>query len=135
MLRNSYEVEMILLSLFSISGGAIAGALLRWTLGSFLNPVFPTIPLGTLAANLIGGFLMGCFMALSHNHSIPESARLGIVTGFLGSLTTFSTFSAETLTLLSRQEYSMTFLIVIGHVVGTLVATALGLYTTKLFSH
>src|SRR3990167_10922119 len=93
-------------SRFAISSGAILGALLRFWLGSMLNSSFPTIPLGTLIANLLGGFLMGTFMALTRNHTyLSETLRLAIATGFLGSLTTFSTFSGETMTLLMHHEY------------------------------
>jgi CrcB protein len=107
---------------------------MRWGLGILLNPLFPTIPLGTLAANLIGGFLMGVFMALTKDHAFfPESARLAIATGFLGSLTTFSTFSAETITLFSHQEYLWTSLIIASHLFGTLSATISGIYLTKFF--
>ncbi len=70
---------------------------LRWGLGALLNPVFPTLPLGTLAANLVGGLLMGVAMAvLDHFQALAPEVRLLVTTGFLGGLTTFSTFSAET---------------------------------------
>jgi CrcB protein len=118
--------------IFSVSIGAVLGALLRWGLGILLNPLFPTLPLGTLAANLIGGFLMGIFMGLTQDHpTIPQAWRLTIVTGFLGSLTTFSTFSAETVTLFSNQEYLWTGLIIAGHVIGSLGATIFGIYTIR----
>jgi CrcB protein len=126
---------MLLSSILSVSGGAALGALLRWWLGGMLNHIFPSIPLGTLAANLIGGFLMGIFMAVTRNHLfLPDAARLAIATGFLGGLTTFSTFSAEAVTLLSHREYFMTAGIVIGHVVGSIVATIFGIYTVKLLT-
>lgn len=119
----------------SICVGASIGALFRWWLGGMLNTIFPSIPLGTLAANLIGGFLMGIFMAVTRNHLFfPEVARLAIATGFLGGLTTFSTFSAETVTLLSHQEYLMTAVIIIGHVAGSILATIFGIYTVKLLT-
>ena len=80
----------------AVGGGAAAGAWLRWLLGMMLNPVFPTLPLGTLAANLLGGWLMGLALGfLGHYESLPPEMRLFITTGFLGGLTTFSTFSAE----------------------------------------
>src|SRR5512134_49518 len=86
--------------------GAAIGAWLRWGLGHVLNPAFPTLPLGTLAANLLGGLLMGMVMELATRHALlsPE-ARLFLATGFLGGLTTFSTFSAEATTLILRSEW------------------------------
>lgn len=121
-------------SVISIGIGASVGALIRWWLGMILNPIFPSVPMGTLTANIIGGFLMGIFMAVTKNHLVlPEAARLAITTGFLGGLTTFSTFSAETVTLLSHQEYVMSCVIIIGHVLGSVLATIFGIYTIKLF--
>lgn len=124
---------MSLASVLFISIGASLGALIRWWLSLTMNAIFPTIPLGTLAANIIGGFLMGVFMGITRGHAfIPEAARLAVATGFLGGLTTFSTFSAETVTLISNQEYFWTCAIVIGHVAGSLLATICGIYTVKI---
>ncbi len=113
--------------------GASSGALLRWWLGLVLNAIFPTVPLGTLAANLMGGFLMGGFMAcLKHYTFFPETVRLVVATGFLGALTTFSAFSSETVTLLSHEQYFWSAVIIIAHVAGTILATILGMYSVKL---
>lgn len=126
---------MILPTILSISFAAAVGALSRWSLGLMMNSIFPTIPLGTLTANIVGGFLMGIFMGITRNHAfIPETTRLAITTGFLGGLTTFSTFSAETVTLLSHEEYFLTAVIITSHVVGSILATILGIYTIKLFT-
>lgn len=115
-------------SIVAVGGGAAVGAWLRWGLGLALNPVFPTLPLGTLAANLIGGLLMGFAMELMIRHAMmsPE-LRLWMTTGFLGGLTTFSTFSAEITTLLLRKEWLWTVLGVAAHVVGSIAMTVLGI--------
>ena len=122
-------------ALSSVGMGAATGAWLRWWLGMWLNPVFPTLPLGTLAANLLGGFLMGMAMQFLMHHAVlaPE-LRLAITTGFLGGLTTFSTFSAETVTLLLREEYFWTLAIVLLHVVGSVGMTLLGILAMKLLT-
>ena len=87
---------MTFLGFLAVGGGAAAGAWLRWWLGVLLNPVFPTLPFGTLAANLIGGYLIGIALGVFDNfQALPPEVRLLLATGFLGGLTTFSTFSAE----------------------------------------
>lgn len=109
---------------FAVGFGAFAGAVLRFVLGRTLDPVFPTLPLGTLAANLLGGLVMGLVMALfAPYQALAPELRLFIATGFLGGLTTFSAFSAETVTLLLRHEYGWSLAIVCAPVFGTLAMT------------
>lgn len=116
------------LPMIAVFGGAGFGALLRWWLGSVLNPVFPTVPLGTLAANLIGGLLVGVASAFfAHNTSLPPEWRLLIITGFMGGLTTFSTFSVEVVTLIGRQQYAWALGTAGVHLIGSLVLTAVGI--------
>ena len=125
-----------LISIAAVGVGAAVGAWLRWGLSFALNPVFPTIPLGTLAANLVGGLLMGVAMELITRHTLlsPE-ARLLVTTGFLGGLTTFSTFSAEVTTLLVRREWVWSLLTIGLHVVGSVMLTIVGLLAARaLFS-
>ena len=112
--------------------GAALGAWLRWGLGVLLNPVFPTLPLGTLVANLSGGLVMGFAMELVARHALlsPE-ARLLLTTGFLGGLTTFSTFSAEIVTLLLRKEYLWGAIAIAAHVVGSLAMTIAGILLVR----
>jgi CrcB protein len=112
--------------------GAGLGALLRWALALAFNPLFPTVPLGTLAANVIGGFLMGIALGfIAEYETLSPGLRLAATTGFLGGLTTFSTFSAETITTLLRQEYTWASAIVAVHVIGSLLATLGGLGVTR----
>jgi CrcB protein len=116
------------LPILAVFGGAGVGALMRWRLGIWLNPLFPTVPLGTLAANLIGGFLIGVFSAwFSHDAGISPETRLLVITGFLGGLTTFSTFSAEVVTLLAEREYAWALGAAGAHLAGSLLLTALGI--------
>ena len=124
---------MTFLGFLAVGAGAALGAWLRWWLGLLLNPIFPTLPLGTLAANLVGGLLMGFAMALvSQYESLPAEIRLLVMTGFLGGLTTFSTFSAETVTLLVREQFGWTALIVLAHVAGSILMTLSGVGIMKL---
>lgn len=112
----------------AVGGGAAAGAWLRWLLGMLLNPIFPTLPMGTLAANLLGGWLMGLAMGfLTHFEALPPEMRLFVTTGFLGGLTTFSTFSAETATLITHEQYGWTTAIVAVHVIGSVLMTLVGI--------
>lgn len=113
-------------------GGAL-GCWLRWLLGLLLNPLFPTLPLGTLAANLLGGFLMGGVLGVfDHFQTLPPELRLFVATGFLGGLTTFSTFSAESTTLLLRQQYLWFAGHVTLHLVGSIAMTVAGIAVTRL---
>lgn len=112
----------------AVGAGAAIGAWLRWGLGALLNPVFPTLPLGTLAANLLGGFLMGIAMAvLNHFEALAPEVRLLVTTGFLGGLTTFSTFSAEATTLLTRAQLGWSALLIGAHVIGSIALTIAGI--------
>jgi CrcB protein len=118
--------------LVAVGGGAAVGAWLRWGLGVILNPLFPILPLGTLAANLGGGLLMGLAMELLSRHAVlPAEVRLLVTTGFLGGLTTFSTFSAEVVTLLVRREYLWGMATIAAHVVGSLAMTIAGLLAVR----
>lgn len=115
-------------AVLAISIGAAAGALLRWELGNRLNAMFPSIPPGTLAANLIGGYVIG--VALAHFANRPDLSpewRLFIITGFCGGLTTFSTFSAEIVALLQQGELGKMAAAIALHVVGSLAMTILGI--------
>jgi len=111
-----------------ISVGAALGALLRWALGLRLNFLFPALPPGTLAANLIGSYVIGVAMAwFATAPSIPAEWRLLIVTGFCGGLTTFSTFSAEVVLLLQQGRLAMAGATVAAHVVGSVAMTFAGI--------
>lgn len=123
---------MMFTALLATGCGAFIGACLRYVFGLALNPIFPTIPLGTLAANLLGGLIMGLVMgAFAPFQSLSPELRLFITTGFLGGLTTFSTFSAETVTLMLRQEYAWALGIVGLHVIGSLAMTLIGFSIVK----
>ncbi len=118
----------------AVGAGAAVGAWMRWGLGVVLNPIFPTLPLGTLAANLGGGLLMGFAMEIITRHALlPPEIRLLVTTGFLGGLTTFSTFSAEIVTLLLRREYLWGAIAVAVHVVGSLALTVAGIALMRAF--
>jgi CrcB protein len=117
----------------AISFGSAAGALLRWQLGARLNSFFPALPPGTLAANIIGGYIVGLAVAyFAQASDISPEWRLLIVTGFCGGLTTFSTFSAEVVTLLQEGRVTMAMGAVTVHVAGSLLATLAGLATWQL---
>ncbi|MBC9250994.1 fluoride ion transporter CrcB [Pseudomonas alcaligenes] len=115
-------------AILAISLGSACGALLRWTLGLKLNSLFPAIPPGTLLANLIGGYIIG--VAVAYFASAPNLSpewRLLIITGFCGGLTTFSTFSAEILSLLQQGRLAIAMGAICLHVSGSLLMTFAGL--------
>lgn len=116
----------------SIVLGAGLGALLRWWLGVRLNALLPEIPLGTLAANLLGAFLVGVAVAFfSLKVGLAPEWRLFVITGFMGGLTTFSTFSAEVVTLLMQMQLGWALAAACAHVVGSLLLTAAGIVVTR----
>ena len=123
----------MLYSVLAISLGASAGAVSRWLLGLGFNALFPTIPPGTLLANLLGGYLIGIAVTFfAANPNLPPEWRLLVITGFLGGLTTFSTFSAEVTTLLQQGRLLWAGGAIAVHVVGPLVMTLLGMATMSL---
>jgi CrcB protein len=120
-------------ALFAIGSGAVIGAWLRWALAYWLNARWPLMPLGTLAANLIGGYVIGIAIAVFAMHpAVSPFWRLLIVTGFLGSLTTFSTFSAESLVMLQSGSWRAAAAHSLMHVLGSLAAAAAGVATVRL---
>jgi CrcB protein len=120
-------------SILAVAIGATLGSLLRWQLGTRLNSIFPTIPPGTLAANLIGAYVVGLGIAFFATFSaISPEWRLLVITGFCGGLTTFSTFSAEIVTLLQQGRISWALGAVAAHVVGSVVMTFAGIATIYL---
>lgn len=116
------------ISVTAISLGATLGALLRWLLSLKYNSVFSAMPLGTLMANLIGGYVVGLAIAyFSQASGISSEWRLFIVTGFCGGLTTFSTFSAEVVFLLQQGRFAWAIGVIAAHVAGSLIMTIAGL--------
>jgi CrcB protein len=131
--RRRGSTPMNFAGLAAVGAGSLLGAWLRWWLGLRLNALFPTLPLGTLAANLIGGYIIGVAVGMiMQNLGLSPQARLFLMTGFCGGLTTFSTFSAETYTLLARGQLGWGLGEIAIHVSGSLVATALGVTTVRL---
>ena len=132
-----------MVSVVAICLGASLGALARWGLGLWLSPgtitstvvpVLPAIPLGTLAANLIGGYLVGiCVAVFQAMPQLDPVWRLALVTGFLGALTTFSSFSVEVVGMLQHQRYGLALGTAALHLVGSLLLTVVGIKTASLF--
>lgn len=120
-------------SFIAVGAGAAIGAWLRWGLSVWLNPARSPVPLGTLAANLVGGYAIGLAMGfITSRPGLAPEWRLFLVTGLLGGLTTFSTFSAEIVQQLVRQQYGSAMLGVALHLGGSLLLTVLGLYTWRV---
>ncbi len=129
-----------MLAVLAICLGASAGALARWQLGLWLNPsaalaaTGATLPLGTLAANLVGGYLVGvCVAVFQAMPQLDPTWRLALVTGFLGALTTFSSFSAEVVGMLTQQRYALALGTSAMHLCGSLLLTIAGIRTATYF--
>ena len=121
-----------MLPVIAICIGASLGALARWGLGLWLNPV-AVVPLGTLAANLMGGYLVGiCVSVFGALPQLDPVWRLTLVTGFLGALTTFSSFSAEVVAMLMQQRYALALGTAALHLLGSLLLTVVGIKTATL---
>ncbi len=119
---------------FAVALGATAGAWLRWLLALWLNRHAEAIPWGTFSANMLGGYLVGLVLALIFSHpEWPPFWRLLLITGFMGGLTTFSTFSAETIAFLEEGRFGMALGYAGMSLLGSLVLTMLGLMTGQLF--
>jgi CrcB protein len=119
---------------FAVAIGAVAGAWLRWMLGLWLNRHVETLPWGTFAANMVGGYLIGLVLGVIAAHpEWPPFWRLLLVTGFLGALTTFSTFSSETVAFIEEGRLGMAVTYAGVSIAGSLVLTYLGLLTAQSF--
>jgi CrcB protein len=117
-------------SILAISIGAALGALLRWWLGTQMNRLFPNIPPGTLAANLLGAYIIGLGVAFFASVSaLAPEWRLAVITGFCGGLTTFSTFSAELVALLQQRQNVWVAAAIVVHLGGSVVMTFAGIAT------
>ncbi|MBV7426982.1 MULTISPECIES: fluoride efflux transporter CrcB [unclassified Acidovorax] len=122
-----------MLAVMAICIGASLGALARWRLGMWLNTVGALMPWGTLAANLVGGYLVGvCVAVFQALPQLDPVWRLALVTGFLGGLTTFSSFSAEVVGMLQQQRYLLALGTTSVHLLGSLTLTVLGIQTATL---
>jgi len=121
-------------SILAISLGASLGAILRWVFALMLNPISRSVPIGTLLANLLGGLLIGLAISFFEQHQeLPPQWRLLIITGFLGGLTTFSTFSAEVTQMIQDGNLFTALTTILLHVMGSLIMTFIGIYIFKFF--
>ncbi len=112
--------------------GAALGAWLRWWLGVAMYALVPALPMGTLAANLIGGYLVGSAVVIFEQYGgLAPELRLFVITGFLGGLTTFSTFSAESVSLLTTGRYGWAFAHTLAHLLGSISMTMLGIASVR----
>ena len=120
------------ISLFSIGLGAVLGAWIRWGISLQFNHYFPNIPLGTVLVNLIGAFVIGFAITFFASSSLNPNYKLFLITGFCGTLTTFSTFSMEVVSLLQSGKFEYAILTITVHVLGSLLFTLLGIFTYQL---
>ena len=123
------------ISILAVAIGGALGSLFRWFLGNRLNAIFPPLPLGTLAANLIAGYIIGVAIAFfARAPGLAGEWRLFVITGLMGGLSTFSTFSAEISTHLQKEEFFWAFGEIFIHLTGSVVLTLLGFLTVAVLS-
>jgi CrcB protein len=116
--------------MIAVAAGGMLGCLLRWLLALIFNRYFPTIPPGTLATNLLGCYVIGVALAVfTANPGTPMEWRLFVTTGFCGGLTTFSTFSAEVVTLMQSGRMAWAMGTIAVHLIGSLLMTFAGIAT------
>ena len=123
---------MTLYGFLAVGIGGALGALLRWVMGIALNPLSPHVLLGTLVANLLGGFLIGLAVEyFLHHDSIPPEVRLFVIVGFLGGLTTFSSFSIEAVELLIDKQAAWALAVIFAHLAGSMLMTFVGILAAR----
>ncbi|AOA57593.1 fluoride efflux transporter CrcB [Acinetobacter larvae] len=122
-------------ALSSIAIGSVFGAWLRWFISLRYNSTFESIPFGTVLVNLIGAFIIGFAVSFFANSQLSPNAKLCLVTGFCGSLTTFSTFSIEVVALLQNAKFDYAIGLIFIHVLGSLLFTIIGIYSYQLLHH
>lgn len=119
--------------LLIVGAGGLTGSVLRWLIGLRMNAIFPALPLGTLVANIIGGYIIGLAAgAVTADLGVSQNMRLFVIPGFCGGFTTFSTFSLETVTSLMNGRVAWGLGEIVIHVSGSLLATVLGIFTVRL---
>lgn len=124
---------MNLIALLAVGIGGLSGSVLRWVIGLRMNAIFPALPLGTLVANIVGGYIIGLAAgAVTADLGLSQNMRLFLIPGFCGGLTTFSTFSLETVTSLMNGRIAWGIGEIVIHVSGSLLATVLGIFTVRL---
>jgi len=123
---------MNLIALLAVGVGGLSGSILRWLIGLRMNAIFPALPLGTLVANIVGGYIIGLAAgAVTADLGLSQNMRLFLIPGFCGGLTTFSTFSLETVTSLMNGRIAWGLGEIAIHVSGSLLATVLGIFTVR----
>lgn len=129
------SMDKLWLGMLAVGGGAALGGWARWALAGWLNPRHAHFYLGTFTANAIGGFLVGLAVAYFTRHpAIAPEWRLAIITGFLGGLTTFSSYSAEVVTLMEQGEFAWAFTVAAAHLAASFLLTAAGFWVYRQFA-
>ncbi len=132
LMTSAVQPSNMFIAASAVGIGAALGALLRWQLGVWLNPLHGGVPPGTLVANVVGGYLVGVAVAWFAQHpDISPAWRLFAITGFLGGLTTFSTFSAEVMSLVEEGRFTTAGVEIALHLFGSMLATLAGMASIR----